>query len=94
MGSKDPSFIPKLKAWWDKHTMHLLLVFCGSVLTWIEENILKSTAFFGRINLTISLEPLSIPESAKFLRRPGMQLSHYERVNWTRKRGVILEFEK
>jgi hypothetical protein len=78
MGSKDPSFIPKLKAWWDKQTMHVLLVFCGSVSTWIEENILKSTAFFGRINLTISLEPLSIPGSAEFLRTLGMQLSHYD----------------
>ncbi len=75
MGSKDPSFIPKLKAWWDKQTADILLVFCGSVSTWIEENILKSTAFFGRINLTISLEPLSIPESAEFLRVLGMQLS-------------------
>lgn len=78
MGSKDPSFIPKLKAWWDKQTMQVLLVFCGSVSTWIEENILKSTAFFGRINLTISLEPLSIPESTEFLRTLGMQLSHYD----------------
>ena len=78
MGSKDPSFIPKLKAWWDKQTMHALLVFCGSVSTWIEENILNSTAFFGRVNLTISLEPLSITESAKFLRMLGMQLSHYD----------------
>lgn len=78
MGTKDPSFIPKLKAWWDKQTTHMMLVFCGSVSTWIEENILKSTAFFGRINLTVSLEPLSIPESAEFLRALGMQLSHYE----------------
>ena len=78
MASKDPSFIPKLKAWWDKQTTHMLLVFCGSVSTWIEENILKSTAFFGRLNLTISLEPLSIPESAKFLRTLGMQLSTYD----------------
>lgn len=78
MGSKDPSFIPKLKAWWDKQTTHMLLVFCGSVSTWIEENILKSTAFFGRVNLTISLEPLSIPESAEFLRALGMKLSHYD----------------
>ena len=78
MGSKDPSFIPKLKAWWDKQSTHMLLVFCGSVSTWIEENILNSTAFFGRINLTISLEPLSIPESAEFLRALGMQLSHYD----------------
>ena len=78
MGSKDSSFIPKLKAWWDKQTIHIMLVFCGSISTWIEENILKSTAFFGRINLTMSLEPLSIPESAEFLRTLGMQLSHYD----------------
>lgn len=78
MGSKDPSFIPKLKAWWDKQTVHMMLVFCGSVSTWIEDNILKSTAFFGRIHLTISLEPLSIPESADFLRAIGMQFSHYD----------------
>lgn len=78
MGSKDPSFIPKLKVWWDKQTTHIALIFCGSVSTWIEENILKSTAFFGRINLTISLEPLSIPESAKFLRAIGMQLSYHD----------------
>ena len=78
IGSKDPTFIPKLKAWWDKQTTHMLLVFCGSVSTWIEENILKSTAFFGRIHLIISLEPLSITESAKFLRELGMQLSDYD----------------
>jgi AAA+ ATPase superfamily predicted ATPase len=78
MGSKDPSFIPKLKAWWDKQITPMLLVFCGSVSTWIEENILKSTAFFGRVNLTIGLEALSIPEGDEFLRSRGMQLSHYE----------------
>lgn len=78
MGSKDQTFIPKLKAWWDKQTIHMLLVFCGSVSTWIEDNILKSTAFFGRINLTINLEQLSIPESAEFLRKLGMQTSPYD----------------
>lgn len=79
MGAKDPSFIPKLKAWWDKQTLHLLFVFCGSVSTWIEENILKSTAFFGRVNLTLSLDPLSIPESSEFLNNLGMQLSSYDK---------------
>jgi AAA+ ATPase superfamily predicted ATPase len=78
MGAKDSTFIPKLKAWWDKQTVHMLLVFCGSVSTWIEENILKSTAFFGRINLSLTLEPLSIPESAEFLRKIGMKLSAYD----------------
>jgi len=78
MGLKDPTFIPKLKAWWDKQTTHMLFVFCGSVSTWIEENILKSTAFFGRVNLTLSLEPLSILESADFLRKIGMKISPYD----------------
>ncbi len=78
MGSQDPTFIPKLKVWWDKQSIPMLLVFCGSVSTWIEENILKSTAFFGRINLILSLEPLSIPESAAFLTNLGMKISHYD----------------
>ena len=78
MGSKDPSFIPKLKAWWDKQQLPIMVVFCGSVSTWIEENILKSTAFFGRINLTITLEPLSIPDANKLLRTSGFQGSDYD----------------
>jgi len=78
MGSKDPSFIPKLKAWWDKQKDSIVAVFCGSVSTWIEENILKSTAFFGRINLTITLDPLPIPEAYELLRLSGFQASDYD----------------
>ncbi|MEM9417414.1 MAG: ATPase, partial [Bacteroidota bacterium] len=54
------------------------LVICGSVSTWIEENILKSTAFFGRINLTLALEPLTIPESHLLLKKVGFQGSTYD----------------
>ena len=71
MGAKDLSFIPKLQAWWDKQQLPMMVVFCGSVSTWIEENILKSAAFFGRINLTITLEPLPIPDANKLLRAAG-----------------------
>jgi AAA+ ATPase superfamily predicted ATPase len=78
MAEGDPSFVPKLKVWWDNQTAHILVVFCGSVSTWIEENILNSTAFFGRINLTITLEPLSIPESSKLLEASGFQGSNYD----------------
>ena len=81
MGLKDPTFVPKLKAWWDTislHQPHLLVVFCGSVSTWIEENILNSTAFFGRVSLAISLEPFSIPQAAQFLRKIGFKGSPYE----------------
>ncbi|MCX5924843.1 MAG: ATP-binding protein [Candidatus Dependentiae bacterium] len=78
MGFKDPSFIPRLKAWWDKQHIPIIVVFCGSVSTWIEENILKGTAFFGRITLTMTLEPLSIPDSAHLLKIIGFQGSIYD----------------
>lgn len=78
MGAKDPGFISKLKAWWDKQTLPVMLVFCGSVSTWIEENILKSTAFFGRINLTITLNPLPIPDAYQLLKASGFQGSDYD----------------
>jgi AAA+ ATPase superfamily predicted ATPase len=81
MASKDPSFIPKLKTWWDlemlKHPT-ATLVLCGSVSTWIEKNIIQSTAFFGRIALIIQLSPMSINESAELLRSRGFKGSAYE----------------
>jgi AAA+ ATPase superfamily predicted ATPase len=78
MGSKDPLFISKLKAWWDKQHSQIIMFFCGSVSIWIEENIIKSTTFFGRINLSLTLEPLSIPESALLLKKLGVKSSPYE----------------
>ncbi|HQS83932.1 MAG: hypothetical protein B7Y25_03435 [Alphaproteobacteria bacterium 16-39-46] len=78
MGAKDPTFIPKLKAWWDVQKTRILLVLCGSVSTWIEDNIINSTAFFGRISLTLTLEALSIPESAELLRLLGLKTSPFD----------------
>ena len=78
MGHKDASFISKLKAWWDQVNIPVIIFFCGSVSTWIEENVLRSTAFFGRINLTITLEPLSIPESYHILKVAGFQGANYD----------------
>ena len=78
MGDKDSSFISKLKAWWDRQAAQMIVVFCGSVSTWIEENILKSTAFFGRINLILTIEPLSIPESSYLLKLLGFKGSVYD----------------
>ena len=78
MGSNSPSFISKLKAWWDKQEKFFVLILCGSVSTWIEDNILKSTAFFGRINLTITLEPFNLRECAEYLRAIGFKGSNYD----------------
>ncbi|MBX3487190.1 MAG: AAA family ATPase [Candidatus Paracaedibacteraceae bacterium] len=71
MGSNDPSFIPKLKAWWDldiQNRANINIILCGSVSTWIEDNIINSTSLFGRISLILELNPLSLSESAQLLR--------------------------
>jgi hypothetical protein len=50
-------FLGKLKNAWDlefKKNPKLILVLCGSVSTWIEQNIIKNTGFFGRISLLSS----------------------------------------
>jgi len=81
MGSKDPTFLPKLKVWWDQISeqyTNIVLVLCGSVSTWIEENILKSTAFFGRVSLHLTLMPLSLAESYQLLKQRGIQASNYD----------------
>lgn len=81
MGSKDPTFLPKLKNAWDmvfsKHN-HLTLILCGSVSTWVEKNILNSTAFFGRVGLIVALEDLSLFESVSFLKAAGLRTSPEE----------------
>ena len=84
MGSEDPLFVSKIKIWWDQHLStykNLTLILCGSVSTWIEKNIINSTALFGRISLQITLDDLSIPESVDFLRKLGAKYSTHEMIN-------------
>ncbi len=81
MGGLDPNFLGSLKTWWDQHAsekQHLTLVLCGSISLWIDENILCSTGFVGRISLVIHLMPLSLPESVLFLRKKGFKGSIHE----------------
>ena len=81
MGAEDPTFLPKLKAWWDLILQKypcVTLILCGSVSTWIEKNIIKSTAFFGRISLFLTLEELSLPECFTFLTEMGYNSSLYD----------------
>lgn len=81
MAEEDPNFIGKLKNWWDL-TLHsrsqFMLVLCGSVSTWVEENIINSTALFGRIHLQITLSELSLKESYQFLKTNGFSFSSYD----------------
>jgi AAA+ ATPase superfamily predicted ATPase len=70
MSQDEPDFAGFLKIAWDtlfSRMSNVILVLCGSVSTWIEENILSSTAFVGRVSLTISLSELSLIESMRML---------------------------
>ena len=82
MGSEAPDFLGKLKTAWDeefKKNPKLILILCGSVTTWIEKNILNSTAFFGRISWSISLRPLPLSDCNKLLEAQGFRGSVYEK---------------
>src|SRR6266849_6472757 len=69
MGSKDPTFLGKIKNAWDqqfKNNDRLVFVVCGSASSWIEENLLSSTGFVGRISYTLTLEELPLPDCNRF----------------------------
>lgn len=78
MGSSDPTFIPKLKSFWDQLEIPVICFICGSVSTWIEENIINSRSFFWRINLAIHLKPLDISDSHQMLLNQGYQGSTFD----------------
>jgi hypothetical protein len=76
MGSKDPTFIPKLKIWWDlvlQNRPLITLILCGSISTWIDKNIINSKALFGRVSLYLELTELPIPQCREFLNLQGFK---------------------
>ena len=69
MGSKDPTFLGKIKNVWDtqlKKNDDLIFVICGSASSWIDKNILSHTGFVGRISYTLSLDELPLVDCAEF----------------------------
>ena len=82
MSTKDPSFLGKLKTVWDTHfkkNSKLILILSGSMSGWIEKNILKSTGFFGRISLDMTLEELPLFECNHFWESQTHLISSYEK---------------
>jgi AAA+ ATPase superfamily predicted ATPase len=83
MGSKDPTFLGKLKTAWDTHfkkNPKLIFILCGSISSWIEENLISSTGFMGRITLQISLDELGFKESIELLEKIGFRGSIQEKL--------------
>ncbi len=69
MGKYDHRFPAKLKVAWDNlfHEHPKLIVFlCGSVSSWIQQNILRSKGFVGRVSLDVVVQELPPGECLKF----------------------------
>ena len=84
MGMFDPDFAGILKTAWDtafKKHPSLVLVLCGSVSTWIEENILNNTGFVGRASQNITLGELPLDCCARFWGRAAERTSPTEMID-------------
>ncbi len=82
MGSEDPSFLGHIKNLWDLHfskNPHLIFIVCGSVSTWIEQNILSSSGFLGRISIDLVLQELSLSECQKYWEEYEDRISAFEK---------------
>ncbi len=82
MGSLDPTFLGKLKNAWDRHfkkNPELILILCGSTASWIEDNILSSTGFLGRVSFTLTVEELPLKACNQFWANVGAKISAYEK---------------
>ena len=65
----DKTFAPDLKVAWDnywkKHD-RAIVVLCGSVSSWIKENIVDNGAFYGRRSLDVVVKELPLAQCAQF----------------------------
>lgn len=84
MGSFDKSFPGLLKIAWDnlfhRHP-NLILFLCGSVSSWIRENILENAGFLGRPSADIVLRELPVRDCLAFWGGAGKRLSSRELID-------------
>ena len=81
LGGHCPDFPGYLKEAWDRRLRkhpNLIFVLCGSVSSWIAENILDNTGFVGRDSLDLAIGVLSLADSARMLGRNADRLSSGE----------------
>lgn len=84
MGRHDPEFPGKLKNGWDdvlKQHDNLILVICGSVSAWIQDNLLESATFGGRFSRSIVLRELPLDLCVRFWQGKESRLSTKEIID-------------
>ena len=84
MGKYDKGFAGDLKIAWDrslKKHERLVLVLCGSVSTWISDNILRNTGFVGRRSMDMVVRELPLAECAGFWGKAAKRTSPREMLD-------------
>ncbi len=84
MGGYDVAFPGTLKTAWDrmfKKRSDLVLVLCGSVSSWIAENILNGTGFVGRDSLDFAVEELPLPVCRAFWGKSADRVPMHEMLD-------------
>ena len=83
-GHYDKMFASDIKiAWdnyWKKHD-RTIVVICGSVSSWIKENIIDNGAFYGRRSLDVVLRELPLDQCAQFWGRRAKRIDPREIVD-------------
>ena len=82
MAIGDKDFAGHLKTVWDQDFSKrpgLTLVLCGSVSSWIEDNILNSTGFVGRCSWQFHLKPLPLGDCTAFWGKQAGRVSPAEK---------------
>ena len=92
LGSHDPTFLGKLKTVWDTHfslNPDLVLLLTGSMSLWLEDNLLRSTGFVGRISLEMDLAPLPLDACPAFWGEHASRVSAHEMLRLMAVTGTI-----
>ncbi len=80
-GRYDPVFADTIRICWDNYWKRhdkLIVVLCGSVSSWIRDNIVDNGAFLGRRSLDIVVKELPLKECAKFWDAKAGRISERE----------------
>lgn len=84
LGHYEKTFADYLKIAWDSHwSLHdrLIVVVCGSVSSWIREQIIDNGAFLGRRSLDMVVRELPLSECVKFWGRAAKRLDSREIID-------------
>jgi len=76
MANYRSEIVSELKVAWDRHLSKVNgagLVLCGSIASFMIGKVIRSSAFYGRIDTVIHLKPFELTETAKLLTGRGVE---------------------